>query len=197
MNDHYSILGISKDATLEEVRKAFIELAKKKHPDVQSNDGDRNEATEMFACMTVAYKTLKDPDRRREYDHKLASGMTEMDDMRKNHARSTFKLGQQAYKNNYFRHSYSYFQACCRLDPTNPQYWSYLGLASICAGRPLSEATIYGEKAIGLHPSSPQYYVNMGLIYQKAGKKSEAKKQFKAALKIDPRNLQAKELMKR
>jgi curved DNA-binding protein CbpA len=197
MSDYYSVLGISRDATLDEVRKAFIDLAKKKHPDVQSDNEDRNDATQVFAHMTVAYRTLKDPDKRREYDYKLSSGLTEMDDMKKNHARSTFKLGQRAYKSNYYRQSYSYFQACCRLDPGNPQYWSYLGLASICAGRPLDEAKTYGEKAIGLHPSSPQYYVNMGLIYQKAGKKSDAKKQFKAALKIDPRNLQAKELMTR
>lgn len=195
MSDHYSILGISQTATVEQIRAAFRKLAKEKHPDILPPAADRKVANEAFATIVVAYKTLRDRDKRRVYDHKLVNGLIDKSDVKKNHARATFKLGMDCYKNKYYRRSYRYFQACCRLDPENPYYWSYLGLAAVSSGHPLEEAVTWGEKAIKLHPSSPQYHINLGLIYQKVQKKSEATKAFKAALKIDPYNAQARKLL--
>ena len=195
MSDHYSILGISRNATPEQVKAAFRRLAKQKHPDILPPTVDRETANEAFASIVVAYKTLRDTDSRRVYDHKLVNGLISKDDVKKNHARATFKLGMDCYKDQYYRRSYRYFQACCRLDPENPYYWSYLGLAAVSSGRPLEEAVAWGEKAIELHPSSPQYHINLGLIYQKVQKKSEAKKAFKAALKLDPYNSLARKFL--
>lgn len=196
MNDYYSILGISRDATQEEIKTAFIDLAKKNHPDVLPKVGNWKMINETFASIIVAYKTLRDHHKRSEYDQRLAAGLLDRSDAKKNHARATFKLGIDSFKSKYYRRSYHYFKACCQLDPKNPHYWSYLGLAAINSSHPLEEAEMYGKKAIELHPSSPQYHITLGMIYKRAGKKSEAKKEFKSALKIDPYNLQAKGLLK-
>lgn len=197
MKDYYSVLGVAKNATPEEIRRAFLDLAKQKHPDVLPKTENWKETTEVFRIVTIAYKTLKDRDKRRTYDDRLTAGLIDKDDIRKNHARTTFKFGLQSYKNDYFRRSYAYFQACCRLDPENPQYWSYLGLAAISSGHSLEESKTYGQKAVELHPSSAHYYINLGIIYKKAGKTSEAKKAFKAALKLDSFNLKARELLRK
>lgn len=190
-------MGISKNATVDEIRKAFINLAKQSHPDLLPKVGNWKLANETFAAITVAYNTLMDREKRRTYDGKLAAGLADKTGLKKSHARATFKLGLESFKNNYYRRSYSYFKACCRLDSENPQYWSYLGLSAISSGHPFEEAETYGKKAVELQPSSPQYHINLGIIYKKAGKKSEAKREFKTALKLDPCNLQAREFLKR
>jgi len=196
MQDYYSVLGISRTASQDDVRKAFIGLAKKSHPDIQPKVGDWRLANDMFASIAVAYNTLIDREKRIDYDQKLATGFAHMDGTRKNHARTTFKLGVQCFKSGYHRRGYHYFKACCKLDPENPQYWSHLGLSAIYSGCSLEEAVMYGKKAIELQPSSAQYHINLGIIYKRGGKQSDGKREFKTALKLDKNNLQAKEFLK-
>lgn len=65
MKDFYQILGISKKATLAEIKKAYRKLARKYHPDL--NPGDKD-AELKFKNITEAYETLKDPKKRKNYD---------------------------------------------------------------------------------------------------------------------------------
>ena len=63
--DYYSILGVGKQATQEEIKKVFRKLARKYHPDV--NPGDAA-ATEKFKEISEAYEVLSDPEKRQKYD---------------------------------------------------------------------------------------------------------------------------------
>src|SRR3989337_1134792 len=63
--DFYAVLGISKEAAPDEIKRAYRKLAQKHHPD--ANPG-KKEAEERFKDISEAYATLSDQEQRTEYD---------------------------------------------------------------------------------------------------------------------------------
>ena len=65
MRDYYEVLGVSKNASDDEIKKAYRALAKKYHPDMKPGD---KEAEEKFKEVNQAYAVLSDPDKKSKYD---------------------------------------------------------------------------------------------------------------------------------
>ncbi|MGM0602128.1 MAG: molecular chaperone DnaJ [Bacillota bacterium] len=74
--DYYEILGVSRDADQKEIKKAYRNLAKKYHPDMNQ---DGKDTTEKFKEISEAYDILSDPDKRARYDQYGHSGINEND----------------------------------------------------------------------------------------------------------------------
>ncbi|MDR1741178.1 MAG: DnaJ domain-containing protein [Synergistaceae bacterium] len=62
--DYYRVLGVSKSASQDDIRKAYRKLAKKYHPDISKEKG----AESTYKEINEAYEVLKDPDKRSRYD---------------------------------------------------------------------------------------------------------------------------------
>jgi len=72
--DHYSTLGVAKDASQAEIKKAYREKVKKLHPDREKEDG------EEIRALTIAYGVVgKDEERRRVYDEEGMDGIGEFE----------------------------------------------------------------------------------------------------------------------
>jgi curved DNA-binding protein len=63
--DYYKILGLDKNATQEEIKKAYRKLARKNHPDLNPNDKN---AKSNFQLINEAHEVLSDPEKRKKYD---------------------------------------------------------------------------------------------------------------------------------
>jgi len=64
--DYYQILGVGREATADEIKKAYRKLAMKYHPDKAK--GDKKAAEEKFKKISEAYAVLSNPEKRQEYD---------------------------------------------------------------------------------------------------------------------------------
>jgi curved DNA-binding protein CbpA len=111
-NDNpYTILGVPRDATQQQIKSAYRKLALKHHPDKQSTDEDRKEATVVFAKISNAYEILGDPVQRENYDRDAHA--------RVNRPRSKQPRHTQSHAEDYFHHTqfhdpFSVFEAVFR-----------------------------------------------------------------------------------
>ena len=108
--DYYKILGLDKNATAEDIKKAYRKLARKHHPDLNPND---KEAHKKFQQINEANEVLSDPEKRKKYDQygKDWAHAEDFEKARQSHAYSGSGGTGQSYYQDFDENNFSDFFA--------------------------------------------------------------------------------------
>jgi curved DNA-binding protein CbpA len=191
MENYYSILGVSDTSTQNEIKRAYLKLAQKYHPDHFTDVQKKQHANEQFSKITAAYRTLCDEKLRREYDKSLESGAQPKDSAREIQAKNAFMRAIAFLKQGDPWRATNLLRIACRYN-SQPLYFSYLGLALVYTKQYRKEGFEKLNQAIKELMFNPILYVNLGLAHEFVGNRSEALQAYYEAMNWDPKNIAAK-----
>ncbi|MBA3994624.1 MAG: hypothetical protein C0469_13950 [Cyanobacteria bacterium DS2.3.42] len=198
--DYYAVLGVEESASQEEIRKAYLALAKKLHPDRFPNDAEKRLlAQSEFAKVSRAHDVLSDAERRAEYD--AVRMLT-----RKRHSQTNLSAvsgdsseGGEGLTTDAPLSSTGNFQI-----PGNETEeeninikWANKHLSradDLFRRRNYKEAETALKEAIRLVPTDPRYHNKLAEVYLARGWKTLAMTEVQSALRNDPKNAEAKNL---
>ncbi len=180
--DYYSTLSVSRNATQDQIRERFRELARQRHPD-RFQGAERERAEREFQEITEAFNVLSSPERRRQHDVELTrpdSGGGEGDAARL--TRFHMEAGVQYYRDgNYFQAAES-FERATQADPRNHQAWHHFAQASAQHRRFLARAVTAIVRACELAPMNPAYLKLAGRLHAEAGQLEKAEQYYNEAV---------------
>ncbi|MBX9674152.1 MAG: DnaJ domain-containing protein [Candidatus Obscuribacterales bacterium] len=191
--DYYAILGIESDASQEDIRKAYLSLAKKLHPDRFPNDPEQRAiAQKEFAKVTRAHDVVGDADRRLEYDalRQLAKRRSDIVSTGSFVVSSIIPDGERL-------HEGSGSEAVPIADDSINFKWAnkHLGRADeLLRKKRYQEAETAMKEAIRLVPTEARYHVKLAEIYLARGWKTLAMTEVQTALRLDASDADAKNL---
>jgi curved DNA-binding protein CbpA len=191
--DFYAVLGLPRNATEDQIRHRFRELARVRHPD-RFQGAEKLAAETEFQETTQAFNVLSDAERRRQHDLELVRPGNESDPRQV--ARAYLQRGIKAYKEKNFLEAADNFDRATNADPSSAQTWHHLALA--CAQQPnwLPRAVTSIERACELEPMNPSYHKQAGRICAMAGQADRAAVHYRLAIEWgddDPTVLRALE----
>jgi len=179
--DYYAVLGLPANATTQQVRARFLELARSHHPDRFSAER-KAEAEVEFQDITQAFNVLSDPERRREVDawlaHQASGGRQESQA-----ARVYLQRGIRAYRQKNYLEAAENFNRATREAPEDARAWNYLALAARRQRRWLPQARTAIDKACELEPMNADYLRVAGEIFTQSGMHARAERYLTEALK--------------
>lgn len=193
--DYYAILGVEETAAPGEIRKAYLRLAKKLHPDRYPNDPEQRALAQTeFAKVTRAHEVISDQERRSEYDtlrtlskKRSQSGSGDGEQSEESDAGESAGASQDAGA-----------QKQAQKDDENINVkWAnkHLSRASdLFLRKRYQEAETAIKEAIRLVPQEPKYHNKLAEIYLARGWRTLAMTEVQAALRIEPRDAEAKNL---
>lgn len=162
MNDHYSVLGVGRQATTAEIANAYHQLLIRERQ-------DKGEQAD-FGVYSLAYRTLTNQGKRQEYDRfldELSGKYLISDPESPSEAEKCYLAGLTCMEQKNFQDAVDYLYRSVQLEPETSHFCSQLGLALGMFKDRLAEAERYCKKAISLDPDNPDFRFNLGFLYQR------------------------------
>jgi curved DNA-binding protein CbpA len=189
----FARLGIPPTAGRDEVKAAFLALARQFHPDLFAGPAmaDLQDTVRgFFAAVNEAYQVLSDDKRRAEHLAALKGGGT-TNPQRAEAARIDFQKGEACMRTRDFARARGFLESATRADP-RAEYQAALALSLVvdAAGKDLARARSVIDAALAT-PGNDRVHFAAGVVAREEGNTGEAERQFRAAVAANPRNADA------
>ena len=189
--DYYGLLGVPQDAAPPAIKRAYLDAAKRYHPDALArarlDRESRQKAGKVFAAIGKAHAVLSDPQRRRRYDASLDSDETDLDAERLAASETNFRKGEILMRQGNFRGALDFLRPAVELWPEDGTYQGALGWALYKAtpSDPV-RARQHLERAYGLEPRSAEIAYHLSLVLKSLGEPAPAANLLAKARELDP-----------
>ncbi len=195
--DHFALLGIGRDASSEDIRRSYFNLAKRYHPDRFVHDhlsADLQEKMQtIFHQLNQAYETLSDPVRRHAYlkqlDHK---GTEQSREAAENllQAEVAFRKGQILVRKGDFAGALSFLKPALKISPQEPEYLTTCAWA-LHRAHPgdksaAAEAREMLLQSADINPGLDLTHLYLGYLLREDGRDNEAERRFEMAVMSNP-----------
>lgn len=196
--DYFAALGISRTATPDEVKKAFIEAVKSWHPDRVPPGLEEVKPlfVKVFARLELARATVSDPDRRARYIAELAKPTTAAtaSDLSSAEATLEFRKAEGLLKKNDAAQAEHHLRRAVQLAPANVDYQILLvWLQAKPESSParLGELVVDLDRLIDRDPKAERAYFYRGQLKKRLDRTTEAMADFAHAAELNPSNVDA------
>lgn len=221
--DYYQILEVTREASEKDIKRAYHRLARERHPDKGTTPEQIQQLQEEFSLISTAYNTLKDTEKRAEYDVRLgkedarrSGGESEPSGgkattaaggapaagtgartvgprERASIAQRAYSKGMQLFNVGDFPRASEFLEAAIKNDDSQALYHAKLAAALMRAHKGFNRAVSAVQRAIELDPYNVEHRLVQGEIYETVGSKTKAIATYREILKWDASNVQAQE----
>src|SRR4029453_14447774 len=192
MPDYYEILGVKRDASVVEIRKAYAQHARERHPDLYADPAAKKEAEALFTELTTAFNALSSDKNRREYDATLSRPKVAVPEQV---AQDAYDRGLQRLEQRAFHEAGQLLRTAVERKPEEPRYHAALGLALAKNPNWVREGIQQMEQAIQLQPTRAVFHAQLAELMLGQGLTLRARRSAEAALRLDPNNATALRVM--
>ncbi len=196
MESFYSILGVSLNATPDEIKRSYLKLAQKYHPDRFLDPEEKKKANEKFSKITESYRVLSDDKLKDEYDKLLEKGTRPKDEAKETQAKNAFRRAIVFLKQNDPWRAVNLLRIANRYHQ-QPTYLSYLGLSLVYTKQYQKEGFEKLREAVKEVMFNPILHVNLGLAHEFMGDRAKALQSYYEALNWDKNNRSAQKGIER
>jgi len=199
--DLFATLGVDKDASDSEIKKAYLKLAKKYHPDkfIEENQ-EKLEAQRIFSKITVAYNTLSNPDKKNHYlelrrllANHLPENQVNQEIINEN---KTNEVKQEQVKQETIKPKIDETPIADKVKEEQARSFYNIGLEHM-KKKKYDLAIDSFKKAISVKNDIADFHSQLGLAYEAKNWEGMAQGEFKLALKYNPGDLIAKKHLKK
>lgn len=190
--NYFEILGVHSKASVKEISRSYLELAKAFHPDKMSAEVPeqaKDLAQKVFSRITQAYETLSNDNKRDTYRKSIEKGAAE----EVLHSESLFEEGRQYLNQGQLKLAHERFQAVAKIKNHRSDLGIYLSWTKLMLGAPANkQKKLYAEVGQLINSIPPEdrhsaeFLFVKGLYYRHVGDIDKALINFKNALTMDP-----------
>ena len=207
--DFFQILGLTRETPADQIRNAYFALAKTWHPDRVPPELTEVKplVARVFARISDAFQTLNDATKRKEYLERLGAGGGSHDDDEKIarvvDAAMEFQKAEILLKKNDLAGAETLATNCVRADPEQPEYLALLvwiqaqrrgdpqGMREGQTSPHFDDLIKLLDGVLAKEPSYERAIYYRGVLLKRAGRHEKAMRDFKQAVELNPKNLDA------